>query len=193
MIDKKLFSNLKTELERYDADREEVIKACRDVLKASKGAIYAVHRNEHATAKSQLEDAKKVLARIAAKVKANPRLVAVGSIHEAQEEYAEGACYYGLMVDKKLPSYNDLKVDIEPYLGGLCDMVGELTRKAINSAIDDDIKTAMHIRQLVRDIFEELNRLELRNIPARRKFDSIKYGLEKLEDLALQLKLKDKL
>jgi hypothetical protein len=29
-----------------------------------------------------------------------------------------------------------------------------------------------------------------RNTPARKKFDSIKYGLEKLEDLALKIKMK---
>ena len=34
---------------------------------------------------------------------------------------------------------------------------------------------------------------DFRNIPARKKFDSIKYGLEKLENLVLELKLKNKI
>jgi hypothetical protein len=34
---------------------------------------------------------------------------------------------------------------------------------------------------------------DFRNIPVRRKFDSIKYGLNKLENLILELKLKNKI
>ncbi|MEK6822776.1 MAG: hypothetical protein AABY13_03020 [Nanoarchaeota archaeon] len=193
MIDKKAFAALRGELERFDSSREVVIKTSRDVLKASKAAIYAVHRNDHKQAKAQLDDAKKSLAAIAALVKQNPRLDSVGSIQEGMEEFAEASCYYGIMVDGKLPSPKDITVDIDAYLGGLCDTVGELVRKAIGSAIDDDVATAMKLRQTVRDIFDELSNFELRNTPVRKKFDGIKYGLEKLEDLALQLKLKGKI
>jgi translin len=193
MIDKRVFASLKAELERFDSSREDIIKTTRDVLKSSKAAIYAIHRNDQKVAKDCLDEAKKALSSIAALVKQNPKLVAVGAIHEGMEEFVEASCYYGVMFDGKLPSPKDLNVDIEPYLGGLCDLTGEMVRKAIGSAIDDDIKTAMKMRQNVREIFDELSGLEFRNTPVRRKFDAIKYGLEKLEDLALQLKLKGKI
>ena len=193
MIDKRAFAKLKAELERFDAAREEVIRTSRDVLKASKAAIYAVHRNDKKVAKEHLDEAKKALALINSRITQDPKIVTVGAIHEGVEEYVEACCYFGIMFDKKLPLPKELNVDLEPYLCGLCDTVGELVRKAINSAVDDDTKTAMEMRQIVRELFEELNTFELRNTPARKKFDSIKYGLEKLEDLALQLKLKGKL
>jgi len=193
MIDKKMFAGLRQELERFDSEREAVIKTSRDVLKASKAAIYAVHRKEQKVAKAQLQDAAKSLAAIAKLTKANPRLDHVGSIHEGMEEYAEAACLYGVIFEKALPTPDSLQVDIEPYLGGVCDAVGELVRKAINLAIDDDVAAAMGIRKVVRDIVDELNSVEWRNTPVRRKYDGLKYGVEKLEDLALQLKLKGRL
>lgn len=193
MIDKTLFADLRSELEQFEADRETVIKTSRDVLRASKAVIYAVHRQEQKIAKARLQEAANSLAAIARLTKANPRLVHVGSIHEAMEEYAEAACLYGVMVEKALPAPDALKVDIEPYLGGVCDTVGELVRRAINLAIDDDVSGAMAIRKAVREIVDELNNVEWRNTPVRRKFDGLKYGVEKLEDLALQLKLKGKI
>ena len=53
--------------------------------------------------------------------------------------------------------------------------------------------TALRIREFVTEIYEELLLFDFRNIPVRKKFDSIKYGLEKLEDLVLELKLKKKI
>ena len=78
------------------------------------------------------------------------------------------------------------------YLPGVCDLVGELTRRAINAAIKEDYATTFEIKDVVSEIFEELMLFDLRNIPARKKFDSIKYSLEKLEEVALNVKLKRK-
>ena len=64
MIDKKLFEQMRSELELFDAQREDLIKTSRDVLKASKAAIYSLHRNEIKTAQRQLKDAKDAIDKI---------------------------------------------------------------------------------------------------------------------------------
>jgi len=189
-VNKQAFASMQQELARHDALREQLIKASRDALSSSKKAIYSLHRGETATAKAQLANAKKVIAQLNALIRKDAQLATVGAYGEALEEYVEAACYAALMTTKTLPTAQQLGVNIDSYLPGLCDLVGELVRKAINSVIANDAKTALEIRDFVAQVYQELMLFDFRNTPTRRKFDSIKYGLEKLEDLALQLKMK---
>lgn len=191
-IDKKAFEMMRRHIESHDALREQLIRLSRDVLALSKKSIYSLHRNEVKTAKRQIALARKTIARLQKMVRKDTHLAATGAYLEALEEYVEASCYLSLLTKKALPTAKQLGVDIETYLPGLCDLVGELVRKAINSAIKGDIKTALQIRDFVSQLHQELSLFDFRNLPVRRKFDSIKYGLEKLEDLALQIRMKKK-
>ncbi|MBI2565315.1 hypothetical protein HYV79_05030 [Candidatus Woesearchaeota archaeon] len=193
MIDKKSFELMRKELEQFDMLREEVIKRSRDVLKKSKSAIYSLHRSDAKQAKEHIEAAKIIIKEIDSLLKKDIHLAGTGAYLESLEEYAEAFCYYSYLVKKTIPSSKEIGVDTETYLAGLCDLVGELVRKAINSSIKGDYKTSIEIKDLVSELYEELMQFDFRNTPLRRKFDSIKYGLEKLEDLILQLRIKEKL
>ena len=190
MIDKKLFEQMKNDVEAFDAAREKLIKISRDVLKSSKGAIYSLHRNDEKNAQKQLAEAKKVIGQMNALVNNDAHLATVGAYEEALEEFVEASCYYEFITNKRLPSPKELNVDVEIYLPGLCDLVGELVRKAINSVLKDDTKTALEIKDVVEELYAQLMLFDFRNSPLRKKFDAIKYSLEKLEDLAVKLKLK---
>ncbi|MEM4247094.1 MAG: hypothetical protein QXR48_00230 [Candidatus Woesearchaeota archaeon] len=191
-IDKKAFEMMRRHIESHDALREQLIRLSRDVLALSKKSIYSLHRNEVGTAKKQIAIARKTIARIQKLIKKDTHLAATGAYLEALEEYVEASCYLSLLTKKALPTAKQLGVDIDTYLPGLCDLVGELVRKAINSAIRGDTMTALQIRDFVNQLHQELSLFDFRNLPVRRKFDSIKYGLEKLEDLALQIRMKKK-
>ena len=192
MIDKKFFEQMHNELATFDANRESLIKTSRDVLKSSKGAIYSLHRNETKTAQKQLSDAKKLIQHMETIISKDFHLAAVGAYTEALEEYVEASCYLEYITKQRLPTTKELLVDTEIYLSGLCDLVGELVRKAINSAIKKDTKTSLQIKEFIEQIYEELMMFDFRNTPLRKKFDSIKYSLEKLDDLAFQLTIKRK-
>lgn len=192
MLDKKSFERMRQQFEQFDCLREQLIKLSRDILKNSKASIYSVHRNELSVAESQLAEAKKTIKIIEALIRKDVHLAHVGAWFEALEEYVEASCYYAFVTKKKIPTAADLDVDAEIYLPGVCDLVGELTRRAVNAAIKEDYKTTLEIKDVVTDLYAELMLFDLRNIPARKKFDSIKYSLEKLEDIALQIKLKKK-
>jgi len=193
MINKKAFAAMRKEIEVFDSQREELIKTSRDLLKLSKSAIYSIHRHKLDDALAQLKNAKLIISTLKTMIKKNPALSSVGAYSEALEEYIEAACYYGFIKKNKLPTAKELSVETTIYLQGVCDLVGELVRKAINSSIKGDFKTALLIKDFVSDVYEELMMFDFRNIPARRKFDSIKYGLDKLENLILELKLKNKI
>jgi predicted translin family RNA/ssDNA-binding protein len=189
-VDKNAFAAMRKHVAGHDLLREQLIRLSRDVLTLSKKSIYSLHRNEAKTAKKQLVEARKIISKIQNLIKKDVHLAATGAYLEGLEEYIEASCYLSLITKKTLPSAKQLGVDIDSYLPGLCDLVGELVRKAINSAIKGDNKTALEIREFVTQLHQELILFDFRNSPVRRKFDSIKYGLEKLEDLALQIKMK---
>lgn len=193
MINKKAFTGMRKQIEKFDSLREDLIKTSRDLLKISKAAIYNIHRHKISDAEKQLKKAKTIIKKMNSFIKKDATLASVGAYSEALEEYVEASCYYKFIKNNKLPTAKELGVETMVYLQGVCDLVGELVRKAINSSIKGEFKTALKIRDFVADIYGELMMFDFRNSPVRRKFDSIKYGLDKLENLILELKLKKKL
>jgi len=192
-LDKKAFAAMNKELAAYDADREIIIKTSRDVLKASKAAVYALQRNEVKPAKAHLDAAKKTIKQLDKILAKDAHHAQTGAYNEALEEYIEASCMLAVLHDNRLPTADELGVHTEVYLPGLCDLVGELVRKAINASINGDYEMPVRIRHFVSDLYNEMMLFDFRNTPVRKKFDAIKYGLEKLENLVLELKLKGKI
>ncbi len=191
MINKKMFEEMRTYMEAFDKQRESLIADSRIVLKASKAAIYAAHRADMKEADNLLAEAKATIKKIDALLKKDPHLAnSTGAHADALEEYTEAACYTHYLKTKEIPTAKQLGVDTEIYLPALSDVVGELVRKAVNSAIKSDYKTALEIKEFVTELYAELMLFDWRNTPVRKKFDAIKYGLEKLEDLSLKIKFK---
>jgi predicted translin family RNA/ssDNA-binding protein len=80
-----------------------------------------------------------------------------------------------------------LGVETEAYLLGLCDLTGELVRKAVKDVIDGKYDSAEEITKLVEEIYGEFLKFDLRNGNLRQKSDSIKWNLQKLEQLLLDI------
>jgi predicted translin family RNA/ssDNA-binding protein len=192
MLDKK---DLKEVLEDYnlsDQQRELLIKKSRDVLKLSKQLIYSIHREDLESAKELSKQLDKSFGELRKIAENNPELKYSGSSRISAQEYAEAMCYFYFVSENRLPTRAELKLDADTYLLGLCDLTGELVRKAINDAIKGRLDSALKIKEVVEEIYGELLQFDFRNSELRKKFDSIKYDLRRLEDLALNIKLKAK-
>jgi translin len=185
------FALLNKELDTFNAAREQVIRKSRDVVIMSKKIISAVHRGEiekAAKLKSQFTQDLKSVQNLARK---HAGLYHSGSTRIAEQEYVEAIALLGFAQEGKVPSFAACKVDPESYLMGLCDLTGELVRRAINAAINEQYSEAVHAKECVAQLYDELLMFTFRGGELRKKFDSIKYDLKKLEDLILDLKLKD--
>ncbi|MBW2974378.1 hypothetical protein KY366_01550 [Candidatus Woesearchaeota archaeon] len=187
MIDKKDFSKIRERLARYDSDREDLIKKSRDVLKLSKQLIYTIHRKDIREAKLLLGSLKKEKQNLDKLASSNARLFYEPSYSQAMQEYSEALTYYGFIKDKKIPTVSALNVSEEDYLMGICDLTGELARKAVTIAYKDQ-KEVEEIKNLVEEIFGEFLKFNLRNTELRRKSDSIKWNLKKLEEIMYDIK-----
>lgn len=184
------FSTLQKEFAQYDSEREKLIKKSRDVLKLSKQVIYAVHRDELKDAERMMKEIEKERKELDKIAMHDAKMSYEGSYKIAVQEYVEAALYFSFVKTGKLI---DIDVLAEHYILGLCDLPGELNRRAVFLAGKGKVGEVSKIRDVVDSIYGEMLKFDFRDNEIRRKVDAIKYELRKLEDLMLDLKLRGRL
>jgi predicted translin family RNA/ssDNA-binding protein len=192
MIDKKIFAKLRKELEETDIEREKLIISSRPILKESKQAIYALHRDSIKEAKKGLDEAKKGIDLLRKIVKDNPTL-GEGIYNSALQEYSEAISYYYFVTEDRLISNEEIAVDAENYLLGICDLTGELARRAVFSVVNENYNEVKKIQEFAEIIHNEFLEFELRNGEIRKKSDSIKWNTKKIEEIMYDLKIRGKI
>jgi len=181
------FNQLREEMAAFDTAREAIIKESRGVLKASKQAIYALHRGDVAEAEKLVRSAKKEKAVIEKKI-TDPKL-RTGGFSAACEELAEAAAFLHYHKTGGLLPFADLGITPEEYLGGLADLTGELGRRAVTLATDRKADEVKKIKEFTEMIYGEFVQFDFRNGDLRRKYDSIKYNLQKMERVLYELEI----
>ncbi len=186
MLNKKEFAKIRRSMEKSEKLRESIIGLSREIIGISKRIIYSIHRGNLQEASKyvkEINNKKAILDKINKPVDANINKA-------AYQEYAEALCYYGFVKNKKIPTKASLKIDTEDYLLGLCDLTGEVGRKAVNDIIKKKFKEALLVKKLVEEIYGEFLKFNLRNSELRKKSDSIKWNLKKLEDIVFDARVK---
>jgi predicted translin family RNA/ssDNA-binding protein len=192
MIDKKDFEHMKSELEEHEKEKDALVRNSRTVVKLSKRVIYSLHRDDPKSAATHLEDMKKEFSNLDKSTK-DTKLRSSGAYKVAVQEYVEAYCFYELIVNNRLLENGKLKLDYEYFLMGLIDLTGEVVRKAINASIVGKYEDAVKMKNLVSELYDELLLFDFPGGELRKKFDSVKYDLKKLDDLVLSLKLSNKI
>ncbi len=188
MLNKNEFKKIREEIEKIGNKREEVIEISRNIIHLSKRIIYATQRNDLGYAASEIEEIKKNVSKLKKiDFSADTNINSV-----AFQEYVEAICFYDYVKNGKLSTRASLGVNIDDYLSGICDLTGELVRKAVYEAIHKRFDEVSKIKELVGEIYGEFLQLNLRNGDLRKKSDSIKWNLIKLEDVMYDIKIKDK-
>jgi len=184
MLDKREFLKIGKDLRIFEEKREQVIILSREIIQLSKQIIYALHRDD-------INKASKIVKDIKSKVTKLPKeYFDAGIQNVALQEYVEAVCFYEFLRNNKIPTRTLLKVDTENYLMGLCDLTGELMRKAVKAVIKKKFDYASKIKDLVEELYGEFLKFDLRNSELRKKSDSIKWNLQKLEDLMYNISVR---
>lgn len=173
-------------MHKIDLKREELIQTSREVINLSKQIIYAAQRNDlknAASAIKKIKDNVKKLRKINIATDTNVDAVAF-------QEYVEAIAFYEFVKNGIIPTRASLGISAEDYLSGLCDLTGELVRKAVYDVIHKKFDEAEKIKELVHEIYGEFLKLHLRNGELRKKSDSIKWNLKKLEEVMYDIEMK---
>lgn len=190
MINKKDLEKIKSEIESFEELRERIIIDSREILHHSKNAIHNVHRNQLDDADALLKKAREAVVVLNNHIKKDPSLGFIGAYRSSIQEYVEAACYYAFVKSRKLLTRDELGVDYEDYLLGLCDLTGELARRSVVCATHRDIKQLEEIKALIEGIYDFFISINLRDWDLRKKADAIKWNLKKLEDIMYDLNLR---
>ncbi|KAF5385736.1 hypothetical protein D9757_005458 [Collybiopsis confluens] len=83
-----------------------------------------------------------------------------------------------------------VKLVVEDYLLGLISMVNELSRLAVNAVILGDFEEPLKISAFVKELFSGFSMLNLKNDSLRRRFDSLKYDVKKIEEVVYDVSLR---
>jgi len=186
MIDKEDFGKIRDEMHNLDTRREGIIQLSRDIIHVSKQIIYAAQRDD-------AQGAAPLIKTIKEKVKELKKMniatdTNINSV--AFQEYVEAIAFYEFVTSKRIPTKKRLGVSAEDYLSGLCDLTGELVRRAVYEVIHKKFEEAATIKELVNDIYGEFLKLHLRNGELRKKSDSIKWNLKKLEEIMYDISMR---
>lgn len=187
-IDTKDLAAIKKKLTAFDQQREQIIAAARQIIRDAKHAIVCIHRNDFTEAEQCLARASKALQPLQ---KMHPLdLHVVGAYHECVQEYVEAMSFLHFVQKEKLLPFSSFKsVPEEDYLLGLCDLTGELARRAVLLVIAGKGKQVDTLRIFVQEVHDFFLELYLRNGELRKKYDSIKWNLKKIEEIVYDLKV----
>ncbi|KAK0464563.1 translin [Desarmillaria tabescens] len=81
-------------------------------------------------------------------------------------------------------------LSIEDYLHGLITLVNELSRLAVNAVTLGNFQEPVKISIFVKDLFAGFTMLNLKNDQLRRRFDSLKYDMKKVEEVVYDVSLR---
>jgi len=174
--------HINKEMQLFDKRRDAMLQKCHEAIRFSKRVIYAIHRDD-----KKVDSLAKELKDKIQQLRTRGELQFSATYKVAMQEYVEAICLYEFITKNKFPTQKELFVSAPDYLSGLCDLTGELMRKANYFAIDGNTKDALRVKEIVDKIYEQLLQIDIRDNDLRKKFDSVKYNLQKLEDLALNI------
>jgi predicted translin family RNA/ssDNA-binding protein len=117
------------------------------------------------------------------------RLNQEGSYKAGVEEYVEAKTLFLVLSGRKIDSFKNIKINYEGYLGGICDLTGELVRRAVNQASQGNYDEVKKIKNIISDIMAELVEFDMTGY-LRTKYDQAKGNLRKIEQINYDIKIR---
>lgn len=188
MINKKFIQKLKKGYDQHEGERRQIISLSNTVLHGSKRVIFALHRDNIKQASKLLLEAEKTLQALEKKFGYN-RLVKEGAYRAGAEEYVEAKMFYRVLTGKKVDKVNKIELGTDSYLAGICDLSGELVRRAVNLVAAGKIKEVEKIKKAINEIMAELVEFDMTGY-LRTKYDQAKNSLRKIEHIDYEIKIR---
>lgn len=187
-LDQKLTQQLKKNYHQKEIDRKAIIEASNKILHSSKRVIFSLHRQEKQEAQKNLQLIEKNFKFLEKKFNFD-RLIKEGSFNAAAEEYTEAKMFFKILNNQKITEIKEVKLPLDSYVGGLCDLVGELVRLATNQAALGKREEVVKTKIIINEIMEELIQFDFTGY-LRNKYDQAKNGLRKIEQIDYEVNLK---
>jgi len=171
---------LKKKFEELDEVKNEVINKSIKITRLSKSIIYSLIRDNKGDAEKYIKEIDKEVNEIKEYLSKYPFLYP--NISVALQEYAEALIFYYYLTKEVIPTHEELGVDEFSYINGLMEFTGELSRKATEEMIKDNLDFAIKVKKLIEDIYLKMLYMEFKNFDLRKKVDYVANNLNWLNE-----------
>ena len=177
----KIVNKIEKSIDDKDKIREQALRITREIIIGCRKAIQSIHQNLMKDAKNGIKKASAKLQELYEITKNHPELYHAGFVENAAQELVEASCLYNIINGEDLPDPDDLQTTYSSYLLGLCDLVGELRRSALDSIRNNKSKEADDFLSMMQNIYDVIIRFDYPSalIPIRKKQDMIRNLIEK--------------
>lgn len=185
------FQSIVNQYQEDDKSRETILSTCREIIRPSKQAIYSIHRNDLIEANKLLTIALKNINEVSDLLEKSD-LKNVGAFKAALEEYVEAKTYLSFVESNTicLPESLPKLMHYETYLGGISDLTGELAKRAVVLATKEEFEKVDGIKLFIEEIHELFLSFDFRSGELRKKAESIKYNLSKVENILYDISIR---
>jgi len=169
------YEELLKKLESLDSEREFIYKESRSILVSFPKVFTLLHEDKVGEAKQILEGLRRKLDDL--KSKTDTRWLKY--LLPAQIECVEATVFLIIIEESRVPSQKELNSEIEAYLLGLLDCIGELRRAVYDEVNEQNYDKAILFFNSMKTIFESISSFSY--------FDNIVPSLRRKIDLARRL------
>ena len=164
-----------------DKTREHALRSSRDIIIGCRKAIQSLHRDLIEDAENYIKQASAKLADLYDATRGYPDLFHAGFVENAAQEFVEAHCLYNIMLGEELPDPDTIQTTYSSYLLGLCDVVGELRRGALDFILEGEASKANEYLNHMDKIYDAIMSLDYPSglIPIKRKQDMVRGLIEK--------------
>ena len=167
---------IRTQFDARTAARDQALSQARALTRFCSQAIRAVHRDDDAGMRQQLDEARSMADSLRAAVSKFPDLYYAGYTQDALKEFVEANVTCALIKNQPLIGPDELGVEYNTYLNGLSEVVGELRRRCLDILRHGYSSEAERLLTLMDDIYAVLVTMDYP--------DAITSGLRRQTDIA---------
>jgi len=161
--------------------REDALKASRDIIIYCRKGIQQLHRNQMEEAESYMKQASAKLAQLYEITMGHADVFHTGFVENAAQEFVEIQCLYNIMKGVDLPDPDAIQTTYSAYLLGLCDVVGELRRGALDFMLEGNTTKANEYLGYMDRIYDAIMGFDYPSalVPIKKKQDMVRGLIEK--------------
>jgi len=188
MLNKKFIAKLKKDHQERGGERRQIISLSNIVLHDSKRIIFSLHRGDLKEAEKKFKEVEDILKKLEKKF-GFVRISEEGAYKASVEEYIEAKTLYLVIKKKNIDKIPDIEIGFDSYLGGICDLTGELVRMATNEASQGNVSEVEKIKEIISDIMHELVEFDMTGY-LRTKYDQARGNLRKIEQISYEINIR---
>jgi len=176
-----IVDKIEKSIDEKDKTREQALKFSREIIIGCRKAIQCLHQDLVKDADDYIKKSSSKLSKLQSLTKGYPDLYHAGFVENAAQEYVEAVCLSNIFKGKDLPDPDKIQTTYSSYLLGLCDVVGELRRNALDSIMHGDGDKANECLEMMENIYDAIIRFDYPSalVPIKRKQDIARSLVEK--------------